>query len=134
MQDASKSAASAAALSSIGQIHISASDFERAKAFYKDVLELPMLFEVAEQKMAFFECGGVRLYLGVPTSPEYRANSFLYYSVGDIDAAYERLKAKGVDFLHPPSAIHKTAKSELWMAGFKDSEGNLAQLMCEKPL
>lgn len=130
MQDA----APGTVLNSIGQIHISASDFERAKTFYKDVLGLPMLFEVAEQKMAFFDCGGVRLYLGVPTSPEYRANSFLYYNVGDIDAAYERMKAKGVDFRHPPSAIHKTQASELWMAGFKDSEGNLAQLMCEKPL
>ncbi len=130
MQDAS----SGSALNSIGQIHISASDFDRAKAFYKDVLELPMLFEVAEQKMAFFDCGGIRLYLGVPSSPEYQANSFLYYNVGDIDAAYERLKGAGVDFLHPPAAVHKTDMSELWMAGFKDSEGNFAQLMCEKLL
>ena len=134
MQDARTGASSGSELNSIGQIHISARDFERAKAFYKDVLGLSMLFEVAEQKMAFFDCGGVRLYLGVPTKPEYRANSFLYYNVADIDAAYERLKDKGVDFLHPPSAVHKTEQSELWMAGFKDSEGNLAQLMCEKPL
>lgn len=134
MQEASQDALPGSGLNSIGQIHISASDFERAKAFYKDVLGLSMLFEVTEQKMAFFDCGGVRLYLGVPTSPEYRANSFLYYNVSDIDAAYQRLIDKGVEFLHPPSAIHKTEKSELWMAGFKDSEGNLAQLMCEKPL
>ncbi len=134
MQDAQNSALSNAALNSVGQIHISAGDFERAKIFYKDVLGLPMLFEVSEQKMAFFDCGGVRLYLGVPTKPEYAANSFLYYNVGDIDAAYERLKGNGVEFLNPPTAIHKTETSELWMAGFKDSEGNLAQLMCEKPL
>ena len=134
MQDASQDASPESALTSIGQIHISASNFDRAKAFYKDVLGLSMLFEVAEQKMAFFDCGGVRLYLGVPSSPEYRANSSLYYRVGDIDAAYERLKGKGVEFLQPPLAVHKTDKSELWLAGFKDSEGNLAQLMCEKPL
>jgi len=122
------------AIKSIGQIHISAKDFGRAKSFYKDVLGLSMLFEVPEQKMAFFDCGGVRIYLGVPTSPEYAANSFLYYNVDDIDAAYARLKAKGVDFQHPPGMIHKTSESELWMAGFKDSEGNFAQLMSEKPL
>jgi predicted enzyme related to lactoylglutathione lyase len=128
MQDAKS------ALKSIGQIHISAKDFDRARAFYKDVLGLPMLFEVPDQKMAFFDCGGVRIYLGVPSSPEYAANSFLYYRVDDIEAAYERLKGAGVSFLHPPHVIHKTADSELWMAGFQDSEGNYAQLMQEKKI
>lgn len=90
-----------------------------------------MLFEVEDQKMAFFECGGIRIYLGVPSNPEYAANSFLYYYVDDIDAAYERLKGKGVEFLNPPHLIHKTEAGELRMAGFKDSEGNYAQLMCE---
>jgi len=130
MQDAAPSSQ----LNSIGQIHISARDFDRAKTFYKDVLGLTMLFEVPEQKMVFFDCGGVRIYLGVPTSPEYAANSSLYYRVDDIDAAYRRLKGKGVEFLHPPRAIHKTETSQLWLAGFKDSEGNNAQLMCEKPI
>lgn len=118
----------------VGQIHISATDFERAKKFYRDILKLPMLFEVPGQSMAFFDCGGVRLYLGVPSSPEYAANSFLYYRVSDIQSAYDDLVAAGVSFLHPPHAVHKTDASELWMAGFKDSEGNWAQLMCEKPL
>ena len=116
----------------VGQIHISVQDFERARAFYRDILKLPMLFEVPGQSMAFFDCGGVRLYLGAPSSPEYAANSFLYYRVGDIAAAYSDLAAAGVEFLHPPHAVHKTEASELWMAGFKDSEGNWAQLMCEK--
>lgn len=120
-------------LKSIGQIHISAKDYRRAKAFYRDVLGLKILFDVPEQKMAFFDCGGVRIYVGVPTSPEYAANSLLYYRVDDIDAAYARLKARGVAFPHPPRVIHKTDTSELWMAGFRDSEGNFAQLMCEKP-
>ena len=121
------------AIASIGQIHISAKDFDRAKAFYQDVLALPLLFDVSEQKMAFFDCGGVRLYLGVPSSPEYAANSFLYYNVDDIDAEYERLNSAGVEFLHPPHVIHKSDDGELWMAGFKDSEGNLAQIMQQKP-
>lgn len=119
---------------SIGQVHISVRDFERAKAFYRDVLRLPMLFEVPEQNMAFFDCGGVRLYLGIPSDPKYAANSFLYYRVGDIDAAWRRLKDDGVEFLHAPRLIHKTEGSELWMAGFQDSEGNYAQLMQEKPV
>lgn len=125
---------SSAGITSVGQIHISAKDFERAKAFYRDALGLPMLFEVPEQKMAFFNCGGLRIYLGVPSSPEYAANSFLYYNVDDIGSAYSALKEKGVEFLHAPRAVHKTSDSELWMAGFKDSEGNFAQLMQEKKI
>ncbi len=82
--------------------------------------------------MAFFDCGGVRLYLGVPSDPEYRANSFLYYRVDDIDAAYETLKGRSVDFLSPPRIIHKTETSALWMAGFQDPDGNYAQIMAEK--
>lgn len=119
---------------SIGQIHISVTDIDRAVAFYRDVVGLNFLFQVPGQPMAFFECGGVRLYLGIPSDPRYKANSFLYYRVEDIDAAYERLKAKGVAFLSEPRLIHKTDESELWMTGFQDPDGNYAQIMCEKPL
>lgn len=126
--------ASSGYLQSIGQIHISAKDFNRARAFYKDVLRLPMLFDVPEQKMAFFDCGGVRLYLGVPSSPEYAANSFLYYRVSDIEAAHQSLLEAGVQFLHEPRLVHRAQDHELWMAGFQDSEGNYAQIMEEKPL
>lgn len=84
--------------------------------------------------MAFFECGGIRLYLGVPSSPEYAANSFLYYRVSDIETAYSELTEKGVTFLHSPQKVHHDNEHELWMAGFKDSEGNYAQLMEERTL
>lgn len=120
-------------ITSLGQVHVSVSDFDRALKFYRDAMGLTLLFDIPAQKMAFFDLGGVRLYLGVPSSPEYRANSFLYYRVSDIDAAYERLSANGVAFLSRPHLVHKTPSSELWMAGFRDSEGNYAQIMCDKP-
>ncbi len=120
-------------IAGIGQIHISVSDIDRAVAFYRDVLGLKFLFRVEGQPMAFFDCGGVRLYLGAPSEEKYRANSFLYYRVGDIDAAYRRLSSAGVEFLSPPRLIHKTAQSELWMTGFQDPDGNYAQIMSEKP-
>lgn len=121
-------------ITSLGQVHVSVSDFDRALKFYRDALGLKLLFDIPAQKMAFFDLGGVRLYLGVPSSPEYQANSFLYYRVSDIDAAHERLSANGVAFLSRPHLIHKTPSSELWMAGFRDSEGNYAQIMCDKPI
>ncbi|MBI1366571.1 MAG: glyoxalase/bleomycin resistance/dioxygenase family protein [Alphaproteobacteria bacterium] len=125
--------APAGSITGLGQIHISVSDIDRAVAFYRDVLGLKFLFQVPGQPMAFFDCGGVRLYLGVPTSPEYKANSFLYYRVNDIGAAYERLAGNGVAFLGEPRAIRRTENSELWMAGFRDPDGNYAQIMEEKP-
>lgn len=119
------------AIKGIGQIHISISDYARAIRFYRDILELTLLFEVPEQSMAFFDCAGIRLYLGIPSSPEYSANSFLYYKVEDIQAVHTRLASKGVAFLNSPQCIHQDEKHQLWMAGFKDSEGNYAQLMEE---
>lgn len=118
-------------ITAVGQIHISCTDFSRAMAFYRDVLELPLLFAVEAQRMAFFDCGGTRLYLGVPSKPEYAANSFLYYRVDDIHHAYETLVSRGVEFKSAPNKVHADQHSELWMAGFTDSEGNLAQLMSE---
>ena len=121
-------------ITAVGQIHISVSDFQRALAFYRDTLGLTLLFEVPEQSMAFFKVGDIRLYLGVPSSPEYAANSFLYYKTDDIQESYQHLSEKGVGFLHPPQKVHADQRHELWMAGFQDSEGNYAQLMQEKPL
>lgn len=119
-------------IEAIGQIHISVSDIDHAIEFYANTLGLPLLFRVPGQPMAFFNCGGVRLYLGVPSDPKYKSNSFLYYRVADIDSAHHTLTEKGVKFLSPPQLIHRTETSELWMAGFQDPDGNYAQIMCEK--
>lgn len=130
--EGSKLSSDKSQIGSIGQIHISVTDIERAIAFYRDVLGLKFLFQVAGQSMAFFDCGGVRLYLGVPSDSKYKSNSFLYYRVADIDAAYKRLASKGVKFMGEPRMIHKTEAGELWMAGFQDPDGNYAQIMSDK--
>jgi catechol 2,3-dioxygenase-like lactoylglutathione lyase family enzyme len=44
-----------AGLRSIGQIHLSVTDLERAITFYRDTLAIPFLFRVPNQPMAFFE-------------------------------------------------------------------------------
>jgi methylmalonyl-CoA/ethylmalonyl-CoA epimerase len=116
----------------IGQIAVIAHDIPRATTFYRDVLQLKLLFEVPP-KMAFFECGGVRLMLSVPEKPEFdHPGSILYYVVQDIDAAYTTLQQRGVNFEGPPHLIAKLPDHELWMAFFRDSEGNFLGLMQEK--
>ena len=78
------------AIGPVGQIHISVTDIDTSVAFYRDVLGIPLLFQVPGMPMAFFASGDVRLYLGVPESPEFRSKVVLYFTVTDIDAEYER--------------------------------------------
>ena len=118
-------------IESIGQVHVSVEDLPRAVAFFRDVLGLELLFEVPGQPMAFFSCGEVRLYLGEPERPEYRSRPLLYYRVPSIRDAYESLVRHGVELEGEPHVVHRTEASELWMVGFRDSEGNPACLMSE---
>lgn len=118
-------------LDSIGQIHISVDDIDRAVAFYRDVLGMNFLFQVPGQPMAFFDCGGVRLYLGKPERAEFRSAPLLYYRVADLQAAVTALQARGVSFESAPHMVHRAADHELWMAGFRDPDGNHLLLMSE---
>ncbi len=120
-------------LNAIGQIHISVDDVPRAVSFYRDTLGMTLLFEVPGQPMAFFDCGGIRLYLGKPEKPEYRSNPLIYYRVDSIHEAYDALRESSVEFAGPPVVAHKTETSELWLAGFKDPDGNNLVLMSEVP-
>lgn len=118
-------------LDSIGQIHISVDDIDRAVAFYREVLGMKFLFDVPGQSMAFFDCGGVRLYLGQAESDAFRSNPLIYYRVDDIHQARQTLSERGVTFEGEPHVVHKTDTHELWLAAFKDPEGNWIQLMSE---
>ena len=120
-----------ARLSSIGQISIAVKDLARAVAFYRDKLQLKLLFEVPN--LAFFDCGGVRLMLSVPESDASAGTSVLYYKVADIEGACAGLKSRGVEFEAEPHLIAKMPDHDLWMAFGRDSEANLVGLMCEKP-
>ncbi|MCI0433452.1 MAG: VOC family protein [Gemmatimonadetes bacterium] len=119
-------------LSRIGQVYVTAHDLERAVAFYRDVLGVRFLFQVP--KMAFFDCAGTRLMLGVPESAEFdHPASILYFDVGDIAAAHETLKQRGVEFREAPARIADLGDRVLWLASFRDSEGNAMALMSEVP-
>jgi catechol 2,3-dioxygenase-like lactoylglutathione lyase family enzyme len=118
-------------LNAIGQIHVSVDDLPHAVTFYRDTLGMTLLFEVPGQPMAFFDCGGVRLYLGTPEKPEFRSNPMIYYRVDSIRDAYDALRERGVEFSGEPHMVHKTEASELWMTGFTDPDGNNLVLMSE---
>jgi len=117
-------------LRQIGQIAVTVHDLEKAIAFYRDTLGIRFLFQVPQ--MAFFDCGGIRLMLGVPETPEFdHPSSILYYKIDDIHAAFETLTARGVMFKDKPHLIAKLPDHELWMAFFGDVDGNTLALMSE---
>jgi predicted enzyme related to lactoylglutathione lyase len=118
-------------LSQLGQISMNAHDIDRATAFYADTLGVKLLFRAG--KMSFFDCGGVRLMLSIPETPDYdHPGSVLYFKVNDIDATHRELSGRSVTFLGDPHLIARMPDHELWMAFFKDSEGNTLALMTEK--
>src|SRR5438552_6227522 len=119
-------------LGEIAQISVNVHDLERATQFYRDQLRLKHLFSVAS-KMAFFDCGGIRLMLAVPERADLdHASSILYFKVEDIDAAYQSLAARGVHFETKPVLVAPMATHDLWLAEFRDSEDNVLALMSEK--
>ncbi len=120
-------------LSRIGQIFVNVHDLDRAIAFYRDALGMAFLFQ-APPAMAFFDCGGIRLMLGVPDRPDLdHPASIIYYQVEDIEATYETLKSRGVDFIVKPHLVAPMPDYDLWLADFRDSEGNVLALMSEVP-
>jgi Predicted enzyme related to lactoylglutathione lyase len=119
-------------LHKIGQVAVPVTHLERSIVFYRDELGMDFLFQ-APPGLAFFDVGGVRLLLDAAAepSPEKRS-SILYYQVEDIDAAYETLKGRGVDFDQPPQFVAKMPDHDLWMAFLRDPDDNTLALMCEK--
>jgi len=114
----------------IGQILIPVENLERAVSFYRDVLGLSFLFQAPPQ-MAFFNCGGTRLLVGV--APGQQRGSAIYFQVQDIQGVATELKGKGVGFGQEPHIVHRTPNLEVWLAEFKDPDGNQLALMSEVP-
>ena len=117
----------------VAQLLIPVDDFEKGVSFYRDVLGIPFLFSAPPQ-MAFFACGSVRLLVGVmPQGQTAQRGSAIYFKVPDIQGVHASLNAKGVAFIAAPHVVHRTATSELWLAEFKDPDGNQLALMAEVP-
>jgi len=119
-------------LDEIGQILVPIRDVERAVAFYRDRLGMRFLYQFPG--MAFFDCGGIRLYLSVPENASFRGKATIYYRVANVAAAVAALEARGVVFDDRPHVVHRDDQHELWMAFFRDPDDNNLALMAELPL
>ena len=118
-------------LGQIGQIAVPVSDIDRAVAFYRDILGMQFLFQTPPG-LGFFDCAGVRLMLDAPAKAQAdNYGSVIYYRVPNLDAAFETLSARGVIFEAKPHLLARLPDHELWMAFFRDPDGNLLALMSE---
>lgn len=120
--------------SDVGQILIPVDDLDRGIAFYRDTLGLRYLFS-APPRMSFFQSGKVRLLVGVPEDGQPRQRgSAVYFRVPDIHAVHRTLVERGVKFVGSPAMIHRAGSTELWLAEFRDPDGNQLALMSEVPM
>ncbi len=115
-------------IESVGQIALRAKDLKRAKAFYRDVLQLKLAIDAPG--LAFFEVGGLLLMLSIPEQAEYdHPGSIVYFRTPDVEAAQRALTERGVAFHDQPHVVHRDGGRELWMTAFHDTEGNPLVLM-----
>jgi DNA-binding CsgD family transcriptional regulator/catechol 2,3-dioxygenase-like lactoylglutathione lyase family enzyme len=113
----------------IGQIARTVSDIGAAEAWYRDVLGLKHLYTFGD--LAFFECGGTRLYL-TKGADGARPESILYFQVANIQAAHAALQQRGARFINAPHMIHRHPDgTEEWMAAFEDNDGRPLQIMAQ---
>ena len=112
----------------LAQVAIVVEDLDRARAFYREMLGLPHLFD-APPGLAFFQCGETRLMLSRPEGPGTTGSSILYYGVDDVAAAHDEMRGKGVAFDEPPRKIAEVDGKPIHLAICRDSEGNLLGLI-----
>jgi DNA-binding CsgD family transcriptional regulator/predicted enzyme related to lactoylglutathione lyase len=118
-------------LGPIGQISRQVSDIPRAVEWYKTVLGLAHLYTFGD--LAFFDCGGTRLFLtSRKENSDTAGQSILYFSTPDIEASYQQLVARGVVFRGAPHMIHRHDSGvEEWMAFFEDPDRQVLALMSQ---
>jgi methylmalonyl-CoA/ethylmalonyl-CoA epimerase len=121
--------ASQVQLEKIGQIALTVTDLARAKDFYGNTLGMRFLFDAGT--MAFFQCGEIRLLIGLAEKETPRGGTIVYFKVEDIHTVYETLMAKQVEFVDAPHMIAKMPDHDLWMTFLKDPDGNVLGVMSE---
>ena len=116
-------------LSRVGYLMIPVRDMARSLAFYRDALGLAVRF--AGDEFAFLDGGGVAVALRKagnlgPASADHFIE--VVFEVDGIDAAYESLRARGVEFRNAP----RPATGDRYAADFRDPDGHVLSIFGPK--
>jgi methylmalonyl-CoA/ethylmalonyl-CoA epimerase len=117
-------------LEEIGQIAVTVTDLDAARAFYRDVLGMRFLFDAGT--MAFFQCGGIRLLVGTGGETQPGGGTILYFRVADLQDVHLALQGQGVKFKQEPHLVARMKSHDLWLAFLLDPAGNVLGLIEEK--
>ncbi len=118
-------------IDSIYQVGVGVNDLDAAVDFYRDKLGLKFIAKFPPG-LALFDCSGVRLMLSAVPGEQSTGNSVIYFNVRDVQTSYDTLDSRGVEVISEPHIIHSTDNYELWMAFFKDPEGNVLAIADER--
>lgn len=116
-------------LDRIGQIALTVADLAEAKRFYGETLGMKFLFDAGT--MAFYQCGDIRLMIGLSETPVTPGGTILYFKVNELEAVCAALKAQSVELMQDAHLIANMPDHDLWMAFVKDPSGNVLGLMSE---
>jgi catechol 2,3-dioxygenase-like lactoylglutathione lyase family enzyme len=117
-------------LGPIGQIARTVKDITASRQWYEQTLGIPHLYSFGN--LAFFDCGGVRLFLSEGDGGA--SDSIIYFRVDDVHSAYATLQGRGIEFVNAPHMIHRHDNgTEEWMAFFKDQEDRPLAIISQVP-
>lgn len=120
-----------ATISGLRQLAYVVADVPAASHFFQQ-LGLAVLFQPAPQ-LAFMALGEVRLMLTQPQGAgQIGQNSVLYLRCTDIEQQFQRLIDLGIEVERPPQLVAPMPDHDLWLAFFRDPDGNLLALLEEK--
>jgi predicted enzyme related to lactoylglutathione lyase len=103
-------------------VMVGVTDWERAKQFYGEVLELELSKPYGKHPGGEFETGTLTLQVmdtaGFGMQPPTPNENPIALHVDDFDGSKAKLEERGVEF------IHELDSGVCWMAFFKDPDGN----------
>jgi lactoylglutathione lyase len=122
----------------LSQIRLMVKDFKKSVAFYKDIMEFPLVMSEEKMQYASFDTGEIKLeilsrksmaeVLGeteLPVDLNSQSRFLLDVAVDDVDKVYNRLKKNGAESVTEP---HDRKEWNARVAHFRDPDGNIIEI------
>jgi lactoylglutathione lyase len=122
----------------LSQIRLMVKDFNKSVAFYKNVMEFPVVMIEEKMQYASFNTGEIKLELlsrasmaevlgekELPIDAVSQSKFLLDVAVDDVDKIYNRLKEKGAESVTEP---YDRKEWNARVAHFRDPDGNIIEI------